>query len=192
MQPLLFPLPPRTESTGTQQPPFNVAIVYEDFDCGVEAMKLYQEMDRSSNPGFEFSSHLWRFDLLAISTINEMAADQATEADMVIVSLRGETLPPPFLCWLKAWTAKSRGDETGALVVLHNGALEDDSHPSLAALRSAAEMNGRQFFAQKTNRALRETEIPAEHIHVRGEPFTAMFYSGIREIEPVQHWGLNE
>jgi hypothetical protein len=192
MNPQLLSMSAAPEQAGPA-PHFNVLIVYEDMACGVEAMRLYQHLSRSRNPGFDFNFDMWRFDVLDLAQINDLAAEQAVRADLVIVSVCGGAVPHNFTTWVKCWMGKFRGAENGAIVVLYGGNLKEARNASLvvAVLRSAADMNGRQFFAEQTD-PNGKPELAADRLRRIVVSVTPMVSRVLHEIEPVQSMGLIE
>jgi hypothetical protein len=194
MQAFLFPLPPRPNNPGPD-PKFDVVIVYEDIACGIEAMNLYQHLDKCRNPGFEFNLNIWRFDVLALPTIADMAASQAADADAVIVAIRGALpLPPAAMLWLKKWTESNPSGQNGAVVALYDRLIgnEDEVDSAPSVLRTAAEMTGRQYFARQSDFATREGDPGLDRLRLSADAAIPMLRHMMTEIEPVQHWGLNE
>jgi hypothetical protein len=81
---------------GLRSPPalFKVVIMYEDFVTGKRAMKGLDYVARELGSDLEFSHSMWRLDVLQEPTLNDMAAPGLAEADLLIISLRGDTQLP--------------------------------------------------------------------------------------------------
>ncbi len=115
-------------------PTFNVVIAYEDFDTGKHARKTYDFLVENLGPQCHFTNQMWKFDVLRIPKLREMAANDAVLADLIIVSSHGgEELPGPVKAWLESWLAQ-KGNPI-ALVALFDcppeESLEDPAHPNL-------------------------------------------------------------
>src|SRR3984893_2741861 len=74
-----------------QSPPtrFNVVIMYEDFETGKRAKKGLDYVAEELGNDLEFRHSMWRLDILQDAKLNVLAA-ALTEADLLIISLRGE------------------------------------------------------------------------------------------------------
>ncbi|MCX8091850.1 MAG: hypothetical protein N3I86_13110 [Verrucomicrobiae bacterium] len=70
----------------------------------------------------EFDFHWWRTDFLADETMAELAAQQAANADFVIVGCDPHTeFSPALKQWFENWAARRRGGRDGALLHLTSG-----------------------------------------------------------------------
>ena len=78
--------------SGGRSPPtlFNVVIMYEDFGTGKRAKKGFDYVAEELGNDLEFRHSMWRLDVLQEPTLSVMAAPALAEADLLILSLRGE------------------------------------------------------------------------------------------------------
>src|SRR5271157_757208 len=84
-------LPAEMLSGGGSPPaPFNVVIMYEDFGTGKRAKKGLDYVAEQLGNDLEFSHSMWRLDVLQEPKLNAMAAPALAEADLLIISLRGD------------------------------------------------------------------------------------------------------
>jgi len=99
--------------------PFSVLVAYEDFATGNHALTMFQRLFPEGGGLSRFTTqNVWKFDLLEIAKSQEMAAEEAAGADMIILSLHGKSgLPRAVKRWMDTWVLKRKYD-TGALVVL--------------------------------------------------------------------------
>src|SRR5258707_12097156 len=82
----------------------NVAIAYEDLETGKRAMKTYEYMVQQLGDQCPFSSQMWKFDVLALPKLKEMAAKEAATAELIMVSAHeGKQLPAQVKAWLELW-----------------------------------------------------------------------------------------
>ena len=128
--------------------PFNVVIMYEDFGTGKQAKKGLDYVAEELGNDLEFRHSMWRLDTLQDPKFNILAAPVLSEADMLIISLRGEGQLP----------AKIRAliDEQLAQTVNHQCALMAVFESTASATRSSvytcladlAWRHGLDFFEQ--------------------------------------------
>src|SRR4051794_21772473 len=100
-----------------------------------------------------FSNQMWKFDVLAIPNLREMAARDAATADIVIVSCRGGSeLPAQVKSWLELWLAQQ--SNAIALVALFDSRGEDTAQnlANRTYLAEAAKRGQMEFFAQPNQR----------------------------------------
>src|SRR5215475_4296072 len=105
-------------------PIFNVVIAYEDFETGKQAKETYDFLVNNLRNECRFENQMWKFDVLGISKLREMAAKDALIADIIIISCQGtHELSTDVKAWINAWV---QGRCTAiALVALFGNACDD-------------------------------------------------------------------
>ena len=126
-------------------PSLNVVIAYEDFQTGKNAKKTYDYLVEHVGEDCVFDNQMWKFDVLALPKLREIAVQDALNADIVIISSRGGELPAGVKTWLAGWTTQP--DRPMALVALFDCDLEH-SRVTNAYLSAIARQAGVEFFAQ--------------------------------------------
>jgi hypothetical protein len=107
--------PPVAPSACEGSPVFSVLIVYEDFKTGKQAKQACDFLVANLSHEWQVTSQMWKFDVLSIPELREMAAKDAAIADLIIVSSRGDNeLPSDVKGWIETW----RGYEGGAVALL--------------------------------------------------------------------------
>lgn len=125
-------------------------MVYEDVETGKRAKETYDFLVSHLGCGCEFVSQMWKFNVLGIPKLEELAIEDAVAADLVIISSHGgNALPPQVLDWMERWMAVGTHN-TMALV-----ALFDCGHEEAVGvkeqLQDAAKRGGIKFFSQAGN-----------------------------------------
>lgn len=139
-------LPPLEPSSIEPSPVFNVIIAYEDFESGMHAKKTYDFLTANLGHDFVVNNQMWKFDVLSIPKLREMAACDAAEADIIIISSHGGSeLPVPVRAWIDAWLNKECG--AIALVALFDRGPEQ-AEGVRRYLAEVAKRAGLEFFAQ--------------------------------------------
>jgi len=139
--------PPLEASEEDSNPTFNVMIAYEDFETGTQAKQTYDFLVQNLGSECPFANQMWKFDVLSIPKLREMAVKDASAADIVIISCRDSELPPYVRSWLETWTAAEH--RSLALVAL----IERPERPEQGAglridLAEVARRARMEFFSQ--------------------------------------------
>lgn len=187
-------LPPVESPEVESNPVFNVLIAYEDFETGKHAKETYDFLAQNLSAECLLTSQMWKFDVLSIPKLREIAVRDATLADIIMVSSHGDTLPDHVLKWSESWIMQ--GTQALALVALfdrpetQSGTLQS-VREYLAGVAKRGQM---EFFAQpdlwpgvaRRNPALSVPSSPITSAR-KVSPFTTAVR---RDIIP--HWGINE
>src|SRR5204863_6333554 len=67
--------------------PFDLVVAYEDVATRNRAMQLQDHLSRQLNDDFDFRCAWWNFNHIADPTLREQAIDDATSANMIVISL---------------------------------------------------------------------------------------------------------
>jgi hypothetical protein len=140
--------------------PFNVMIIYEDCGTGKLAKKGLDYITEELGNDLEFRHTMWRFDILQDPKLNLLATPALAEADLLIISFRGEEkLRADIRVLIGTWlTEKSNCD--CALVALFEGQASAADNSVYACLANLARQHGLDFFEQPLSYA-EEREEPS-------------------------------
>jgi hypothetical protein len=97
---------------------------------------------------FEFRHSMWRLDILQDPKLNVLAAPALAEADLLIISLRGEGQLPAKIRALIAERLAQTVNHECALVALFEGAATATRSSVYACLANLARQHGLDFFEQ--------------------------------------------
>jgi hypothetical protein len=112
------------------RPVFQALVLYEDFAAGRRATETCNLLMAKLGEEFELRCSMWKFEVLRNTQLNQMAAVEATEADIIIVAAHGTSpLPDEVTHWVDAWRPL-RGDHPAALVALVDSAFHRADRPS--------------------------------------------------------------
>ena len=82
----------------------NIITFFEDVTTGKRGKQVYDYLAGHLGGEFEFNHQVWKLDVLSTPSLRELAAKDASEADIVIVSTRGDReLAPEVKSWLDVW-----------------------------------------------------------------------------------------
>ena len=79
----------------------NIITLFEDVAAGKRGKQVYDYLANHLGDEFEFNHQVWKLDVLGTSSLRELAARDVAEADILIVSVRGDReLAPEVKSWL--------------------------------------------------------------------------------------------
>lgn len=179
-----------------QDPPFSVVVAYEDFDTGKHAQKTCDFVMEHLDADRRFVSQMWKFDALAVPSLREIAAKDATLADLVFISCHGtRDLPIDVKAWIELWLGLQGA--AFALVGLFDRPNErtDQVRSIQDYLASVARRGQMEFFAQPDVWPDSKAAIPNRGREFDRDsrlevPFQVAAVS--TKNNNVSHWGLNE
>jgi hypothetical protein len=180
---------PSQPSDLEESPVFDVLIVYEDFETGKNARRVYDFLSEQLGKDCRFSTHLWKFEVLGIPKLRELAAKEAAATDIFIVTFHGgKPLPKDFKYWIEHWSNHDR--HPLALVALYNtqpgNEVEDARNQEYLA--TVAAQAGMEFFSHpEPTQGFGAPQGSAGH--ARG---IAPWDLGARREAALPRWGINE
>jgi hypothetical protein len=169
---------------------FNVVIAYEDFETGKHGKKTYDFLVQNLGEECRFDNQMWKFDVLAVPKLREMAAKDAVAADIIIISAHGQSeLPMEVKSWMELWLS----EKTNAIAIV--GLFDLEAYEDNAArtyLAEVAQRAGIEFFAQPGPWPKQEAPLQLFGNWERNSAnFSALSAIAQRE-KDVSHWGINE
>jgi hypothetical protein len=172
-------------------PVFNIVIAYEDFETGKHAKKTCDFLIEHLGGECQLSHQMWKFDVLAVTKLREMAVKDAVQADVIIVSAHGTSeLPFEVKTWLESWLM----EKTRAIALV--GLFDTEEYlenPARSYLAAVAKRAGVEFFAQPGlwPGESREETLPAESRKYNGRTFS-LLSNAVNRDKDISHWGINE
>jgi hypothetical protein len=141
--------------SGQRSPPplFNVVIMYEDFATGKRAKQGLDYVAEELGDDLEFRHSMWRLDVLQESSLSVMVAPVLAEADLLIISLRGDSrLPAKIRALIEERLAQTANHEC-ALVALFEGVTPSTRSSVYACLAKLARLHSLDLFEQAVSGA---------------------------------------
>lgn len=131
---------------------FNVLVAYEDFATGHYALNVFNRLFPGSSQFPDFSTrNVWKFDLLEIAKFRSLAAEEAANADVIIISAHAAVaLPVAVKRWLDMWIDERPHDPGAFVVLLSRTAKRVASDLRIETyLEACARKAGMDFFIQR-------------------------------------------
>jgi hypothetical protein len=176
-------------------PVFNVLITYEDFETGKHAKRTYDFLVENLGRDCQMTNQMWKFDVLSIPKLREIAVRDATQADIVIISSHGLELPEQVGKWVESWLMEG----TGALALV---ALFDRPEPAASGsvsvreyLAGVAKRGHMEFFAQPDEWPGSNSQAEAFRLNAGsgvGERTLSTLADVVHRDVVTPRWGLNE
>lgn len=168
----------------------NVVIAYEDLETGKRAMKTYEYMVEQLGAQCLFSNQMWKFDVLAVPKLREIAAKDAAAAELILISAHeGKQLPREVKAWIDLWL--SYNTQASALVGLFG--RESVETPVRSYLAGVARRAGIEFFAQPGIWPGKAKEATGPARAWKSDDATLSYIpAAIIERPEISHWGINE
>jgi hypothetical protein len=177
----------KTNLTATTLPAktlFHVVIVYEDAAAATGAMQTWSFLKKQLEPDFELRVSMWKFDLLQNGEMQELAVNDALEANLIIVaSHTGTTLPMEIESWVQLWASRKRDDSAALIALLDQSAHAQAKWATFDFLKGAAARAGMQFLPHVR---YVQIEPPAPAAQGQRRPF------GEATRPARENWGLND
>jgi hypothetical protein len=175
-------------------PIFNVVIAYEDFETGKHAKETYDFLVRNLCHECRFDNQMWKFDVLGIPKLREIAAKDAVMADIIIISCHGtHDLSPEVKAWIDLWID---GQSNAIALVGLFADVDDDSdtHQVRDYLAHIARRAQMEFFAQPHSLAFKrfDESFASERGINRDEKALSALAGIIQRDQTFPHWGINE
>lgn len=188
-------LHPSTPSEAGANPAFNVLIAYQDLETGKHAKRTYDYLQENLGRECTLTNQMWKFDVLGIPKLREIAVQDAVTADIIIVSSHGEDLPEPVTKWIESWL--THGTDALALVALFADAEESigGALRTRAYLSDVARRAGLEFFAQPDEwpgRVRADEGFPRQSGPGVNQRTLSTLAGAVHRDSAMPRWGLND
>jgi hypothetical protein len=188
--------PPAASSNREGAPVFSVVLAFEDFNTGKRAKRAYDFLAANLTHDWQVTNQMWKFEMLSIPELREIAAKDAAMANLIIVSSRGDReLPVDVKDWVEMWLGY-RGDAV-ALVALFDSPPEQAEHAQATQtyLERVAKRGQMEFFTWPEvglgGQSWRASLILDPRSEMAGGPLLASVMVAPREAG-LSHCGINE
>ena len=175
--------------------PFDIVIAYENFETGKQAGRLYDTLIERLGKECHFRNQMWKFEVLGIPKLREMAANDVMTAEIVIIACRGTELSDDVKAWIELWVGEV-GNRPLALVALFDCPPKDAvlTRDTRNYLESVALRGQMEFFVQP-DEASPARRLPDPFTFNRSVPtdLTLTALAGVVQRDAGStRWGINE
>jgi len=187
--------PPVDSPEVESNPVFNVLIAYGDFETGKHAKETYDFLAENLGRECRLTNQMWKFDVLSIPKLREIAVRDGTMADIILIASHGDPMPDYVCKWIESWLLE--GTHALALVALFDHPEGQAAvAPSLREyLADVAKRGHMEFFAQPdawptSNRHNLSFFFQRDSSFVTDRTLSTLTGAFHRDVTP--RWGINE
>ena len=122
--------------------------VFEDSVTGRRVKEFCQGLSRNLGQQCQIVEHVWLFSTFRLRELQEIAAEEASASDLVIISVhQAESLPDEVKRWIDLWLSH-KGARHGVLLALLDPDYEGDTSATETYLRETARRGGLEFLVE--------------------------------------------
>lgn len=138
----------RVSQMGRRGKALTAIAAYEDSSTDARVSEFCQNLARQLGSDCELSRQMWLLSELRIPQLNAIAALEATQADLVLISVHHCEEPPAELKnWIEQWLAQ-KAERPKLLLGLFDAVYLGVSAPLRAYLQQVAQKGRMEFLAQ--------------------------------------------
>lgn len=121
---------------------------FEDSVTGMRVKEFCQGLSRNLGEQCQIIEHVWLFSTFRLRELREIAAEEASAADLVIISVhQGAKLPEEVTSWIDLWRSH-KAPRQAVLLALLDPAYGEASGPTEAYLQEIARRRGMEFLVE--------------------------------------------
>jgi len=175
-------------------PIFNVVIAYEDFETGKQAKETYDFLVSHLRHECRFDNQMWKFDVLGISKLREMAVKDALMADIIIISCHGiHEFSADVKAWIDSWVC-GQSNAIALVALLGDAGYDSDCNQIRDYLAQGARRARMELFAQPNDPAVKpfDESIASDRGTKRDKKALSALADIVQRDQTFPHWGINE
>src|ERR1035437_2103165 len=124
---------------------------FEDSVTGMRVKEFCQGLSRNLGQQCQIIEHIWLFSTFRLRELQEIAAEEASSSDLVIISVhQAESLPDEVKSWIDLWLGQ-KGARHAVLLALLDSAEEGGPSSTLAYLQDIARRGGMEFLIESAD-----------------------------------------
>jgi hypothetical protein len=121
---------------------------FEDSATGTWVKDFRQRLSGHLCPQCRLVEHIWLFSTFRLPELQEIAAEEASSSDLVIISAhQAHSLPEEVRVWIELWL-RHKGNHATILLALLDEVREDDPDPVQAYLQRVAHRGNMAFLVE--------------------------------------------
>jgi hypothetical protein len=121
---------------------------FEDSVTGMRVKEFCQDLSRHLGEQCQIVEHVWLLSTLRFRELQEIAAEEASAADLIIISFHdAASLPDEVKGWINLWL-RQRGTRKAVLLALLDPADEEAPGAVEAYLQEVARKGGMEFLVE--------------------------------------------
>ena len=121
---------------------------FEDSATGMRIKEFRQSLSQELGHGCQLIEHVWLFNLFRFHELQEIAAEEAATADLVVIAVHdAENLPGEVKSWMDLWLQQGTARHA-VLLALLDSTMEGLPRPMEGYLQAAARRGGMEFVVE--------------------------------------------
>jgi hypothetical protein len=121
---------------------------FEDSATCTRVKEYCQGLSRDLGQECKIMQHVWVFNTLRVRELQEIAAEEASVADLIIISVhQAESLPDEVKDWIDLWL-RQKGTHRAVLLALLDPAYQGSSSSIRRYLQEVARRGGMEFLVE--------------------------------------------
>lgn len=125
--------------------------IFEDSVTGTRVKEFCQGLSRNLGEQCQIVEHVWLFNTLRLRELQEIAAEEASASDLVVISVhQAEGLPDEVKSWIDLWL-RQKGSRHAVLLALLDPPYEGAPGSTEAYLEKVAARGGMEFLVESTD-----------------------------------------
>lgn len=121
---------------------------FEDSLTGMRVKEFCQGLPLNLGRQCQIIEHVWLFNTFRLRELREIAAEEASASDLIIISVhQAEELPDEVKHWFDLWLSH-KGDHHAVLLALLDAEYEQAPGATQTYLRDAARRGGMKFVVE--------------------------------------------
>lgn len=125
-----------------------VLTAFEDSVTGMRVKEFCQGLSRGVSHQCQIVEHVWLFSTFRLRELREIAAEEASEADLIVIAVhQAEGLPDEVKGWIDLWLRR-KCSRQAVLVALLDPPYEGASSSTEAYLQEVARRGGMEFLVE--------------------------------------------
>ena len=121
---------------------------FEDSVTGMRVKDFCRGLSRELGQQCQIIEHVWLFSTFRLRELQEIAAEEASTSDLVIISVhQAEDLPDEVKSWIELWLSH-KGTRPAVLLALLDAANEEAAGPTQTYLQDVARRGGMNFLVE--------------------------------------------
>jgi len=122
--------------------------IFEDSATCTRVKEFCQSLARDLGERSRIVQHVWAFSTLRMTELQDIAAEEAAAADLVIIATRqAESLPEEVKIWIEKWL-RQKGARKTVLVALLDRGYDGATGPIRAYLQEVAARGGLELLVE--------------------------------------------
>ena len=175
-------------------PAIHAVVAYDNFDSGIRAKEILDRLARALGSQLAMNITMWKFDMLELDKLQDMAANDAAEADIILISTGGAgELSPGVQQWVELWLSRKQR-ESSAFVSL-NEPDPDGTAESPAVgeyLQNIASRGNAVFFSQRGNLPVPDFQSTVQAIYHEAKQILSATEAILQRSSRLGGWSMNE